>query len=73
MTWFFVIGITLVVVLMILYEWPRMNPNQKKEKSVFIILIAMEWALAILLLFFPDLPRPEQMIEAVFNRLVKFL
>ena len=73
MTWFFVIGITLVVVLMILYEWPRMNPNQKKEKSVFVILVAMEWVLAILLLFFPDLPRPAQMMEAVFNRLVKFL
>lgn len=73
MTWFFVIGVTLVVAFMILYEWPRMNPNQKKEKLVFVILIAMEWVLAILLLFFPDLPRPAQMIESVFNSLVKFL
>lgn len=67
------IGITLVVALMVLYEWPRMNPNQKKEKVVFVILIAMEWLLAILLLFYPDLPSPTQMLEVVFQPLSKFL
>ncbi|SIS01957.1 hypothetical protein SAMN05878482_10988 [Peribacillus simplex] len=69
MTCFFLIGITLVVALMVLYEWPRMSPNLKREKSVFVILVAMEWLLAILLLFYPDLPNPSKMLEAVFQPL----
>lgn len=71
MTWFFIIGITLVVTLMVLYEWPRMSQNQKREKSVFVILVTMEWLLAILLLFYPDLPAPTQMVETVFQPLSK--
>jgi multisubunit Na+/H+ antiporter MnhB subunit len=73
LTWVFIVGITLVVALMILYEWPRMNPNQKKEKAVFAILVTMEWLLAILLLFYPNLPSPTQILEVVFQPLSKFL
>ncbi|MFP3121912.1 hypothetical protein OH784_03820 [Ectobacillus funiculus] len=67
MTWLFIVGITLVVLLMSLYEWPRINSKQKKEKLVFIMLVVAEWLLAIFLLFNPHFPGPTKMMEAVFQ------
>ncbi|MFE0299106.1 hypothetical protein [Priestia megaterium] len=73
MKWITVIGITVCVVLIFLYEWPKMDRNQKKEKAAFVILTTMGWLLAILLLFFPDMPGPTQMIDMLFKPLGKTL
>lgn len=73
MKWITVIGITVCVVLIFLYEWPKMDRNQKKEKAAFVILTTMGWLLAILLLFFPDMPGPTQMIDMLFKPLSKML
>ncbi|SDM84368.1 hypothetical protein SAMN04488137_2201 [Fictibacillus solisalsi] len=62
-----------MVVLLILYEWPKMGQHQKKEKTAFVTITAMGWLLAILLLFFPDLQGPTQMIEQLFKPLGKML
>jgi multisubunit Na+/H+ antiporter MnhB subunit len=63
------IGITVLVAIMILYEWPKIKPNQKKEKAVFIGLTAMGWLLGVLLLFFPDLPSPTKLLDTLFGPL----
>jgi len=73
MKWITVLGITICVVLIVWYEWPKINRNQKEEKVVFVALTAMGWLLAILLLFFPDMPGPTQMIEMLFKPLGKML
>lgn len=68
-----IIGITVVAILMTLYEWPKMNKNQKKEKKAFVTLTMAGWLLAVLLVFFPDMPGPTQLIDVVFKPLGKFL
>jgi hypothetical protein len=68
-----VLAITVGVVLITLYEWPKINQNQKKEKATFVSITVMGWLLAILLLFFPDMPGPTQMVEKVFKPLGKLL
>ncbi|MED1472732.1 hypothetical protein [Bacillus salipaludis] len=73
MKWLEVIGITVCVVLIILFEWPKMEQNQKKEKTAFVTITAVGWILGILLLFFPDMPGPTQMIEILFKPLGKML
>ncbi|MGF9887448.1 hypothetical protein ABEX78_02225 [Priestia megaterium] len=73
MKWITVIGITVCVFLIVLYEWPKMERNQKKERAAFVVLTAMGWMLAILLLFFPDMPGPTQMIEKLFKPLGQML
>ncbi|WP_308126673.1 MULTISPECIES: hypothetical protein [Priestia] len=50
-----------------------MERNQKKEKTSFVLLTTMGWLLAILLLFFPDMPGPTQMIDMLFKPLGKML
>ncbi|CUB08490.1 hypothetical protein BN2127_JRS1_00272 [Bacillus cereus] len=69
MKWLTMAGITVSLFLIILYEWPKMTQNQKKEKATFVILTMMGWLLAILLLFFPDVPGPTQIIEKLFKPL----
>ena len=73
MKWITIVGITICVVVIALYEWPQMEQNQKKEKAAFVTLTAMGWLLAILLLFFPDMPGPTQMIEKLFAPLGRML
>jgi uncharacterized membrane protein len=70
---FIVLGITIVIVLMFLYEWPKMNQKQKKDKYTFVVLSAMSWILAVLLLFFPEMPGPTEMVDQIFKPLGKML
>lgn len=64
-----IFGITLLAGLIGLYEWPKMNQKQKKEKWVFAGFTLLSWGLAVLLVFFPDLPGPTQLIEYLFQPL----
>lgn len=73
MKWGTILGATFIVALMVLYEWPKMNPQQKKEKAAFIALAAMGWLLAILLAYFPDMPSPTKLVDTIYKPLGKVL
>lgn len=69
-----VLGMTLIVALMVLYERSLMkSKKQKKEKAVFVTLAATGWLLAILIIFFPDMPGPTQLLEIIYEPLGKIL
>jgi 4-hydroxybenzoate polyprenyltransferase len=69
-----VLGITLLVALMALYEWWRMDhQKQKKEKAAFVTLAVMGWLLAILLVYFPDMSGPTQLMETIYKPFEKIL
>lgn len=58
-----IISITLTAVVMILitlYEWPRINEDMKKERRTFIVLAAGGFLLAVILIIFPDMPGPSE-------------
>ncbi|MDF2962301.1 MAG: hypothetical protein K0S39_4036 [Paenibacillus sp.] len=71
MKWGSLIGIIVIVALMILFEWPKIN--RSKEKIAFIILTAIGFVLAIVLLFYPDMPGPTQMLISIFKPFGKLL
>jgi hypothetical protein len=73
MNWKVLASLISVVIGMILYEWPKLNKNQKKEKAAFLTLTAIGCFLAILIIFFPSLPGPTQLVEAMFKPLGKLL
>ncbi len=73
MNWGVVFVATLAVALIIFFVWPSINQKQKKEKVTFITLTIMGWLLAILLVFFPELPGPTQMIDKIFSPLGKLM
>ncbi|GAB7388763.1 hypothetical protein BSNK01_26010 [Bacillaceae bacterium] len=73
MEWGVLSGIAVIVGGIVLYEWPRFDAKQRKEKAAFLVLLLLGVVLASLLLFFPDLPGPTQLIDAVFRPLGKYL
>ncbi|MED3563904.1 hypothetical protein [Bacillus xiapuensis] len=73
MKWVSIVGITVIVAIMALFEWTKMKKNQKKEKAAFVTLTAAGWLLATLLLFFPDMQGPTQIIDKLFKPLGKML
>ncbi|MFS0815310.1 hypothetical protein [Peribacillus phoenicis] len=50
-----------------------MNKNQKKEKRAFVTLTMAGWLLAVLLVFFPDMPGPTHLMDMIFKPLGKLL
>jgi multisubunit Na+/H+ antiporter MnhB subunit len=68
-----IFGITLIVIVMILFEWPKFTKKMKKEKRAFLILTVVGWILAILLLYFPEMPGPTQLVDFVYKPLGKLL
>lgn len=73
MKWGAVLGISVLIALIFLNEWPQMHPEQKKEKAVFTSVLVMGWLLGVLLVFYPDLPGPDQLLDHVFKPLGKLL
>lgn len=69
----FVLGITILILVMYLYEWPKIEKKQKKEKRSFVVLTIIGWLLAILLVFFPDLPGPIHFLREIYKPLEKWL
>lgn len=69
MRWGTILVATVFVVLIVLYEWPKMKQHTKKEKTVFIVITAMGWILAVLLVIFPNMKGPTQWVDALYKPL----
>jgi multisubunit Na+/H+ antiporter MnhB subunit len=73
MKWAAILGITVVLVFMTIYEWPKMKVQMKREKIAFAVLTMLGGVLAFLLVFYPEMPGPTQWIAAIYKPLGKFL
>ncbi|MCD1162946.1 hypothetical protein [Peribacillus frigoritolerans] len=62
---------SVVVVLIILYEWPRMKQNPKKDKMAFLTLLLTGLILSMFNL--PQMSGPTQWIEALFRPFGEFM
>ncbi|MBM7653883.1 hypothetical protein [Neobacillus cucumis] len=73
MKWGPLLGCTALIILIILFQWPKLNQDQKKEKAALIILSALGWIMANLLLFFPDIPGPTELVDWIYRPLGKLI
>ena len=69
----FMLGTLVLAALIFLYEWPRINRTQKKEKVVFIVLLSLGTILAMVLIWNPDLPGPTQMVDYIYKPLGRMM
>jgi hypothetical protein len=65
--------VAVTVVLMFLYEWPRINRNQKKEKAAFVALTTIGCFLAILHIFYPSMHGLTEWIDKISSPFGSFL
>lgn len=73
MKWGPILGIIVIIALMAWFEWPKINPGQKKEKVAFIILTLMAGGLSALLVINPDMPGLTEWLERVYKPFGKIL
>ncbi|MFB5165724.1 hypothetical protein V2P11_07890 [Parageobacillus toebii] len=68
-----ILGTLVLVALIFLYEWPRINRTQKKEKVVFVVLLSLGTILAMVLIWNPDLPGPTQIVDYIYKPLGRMM
>ncbi|MCM3114249.1 hypothetical protein M3610_02940 [Neobacillus sp. MER 74] len=73
MRWGPLFGSTFIVLCMTLFQWKKLNRNQKKEKAAFVSLTILGWLLMNLLFTFPNIPGPTEMIDSIYKPLGNLL
>lgn len=71
MKWGLLLGMSTVVGLIILFEWPKLKPLPLKDKVSFFALMFIGWFLSLFDL--PNVPGPTSVIETLFKPLAKML
>jgi hypothetical protein len=62
---------TVLAVVLIGYEWPRLKMQPRKDKLVFLSLILIAWTLSLFDL--PNIPGPTTMVQTLFKPLAILL
>lgn len=73
MRWAQVLGIAVLLLLMALFDWPKMSRNMKREKIAYASLAGMGAVLAVLLVYDPELPGPTQWLQVLYQPLVQIM
>ena len=60
--------IAVTIIFMTLFEWPKINKNEKKEKAAYVVITSLGAILATLLIYYPNLPGVTQVVEAIFYK-----
>ncbi|MEF3303681.1 hypothetical protein [Paenibacillus sp. GYB003] len=68
-----VIGITLLAAAVLMSDRRNWSRRSWKERAAFAAITALGWAIAVLLVFVPELPGPTQLVESIFGPLGKSL
>ncbi|WP_286178713.1 hypothetical protein [Bacillus sp. B4EP4a] len=62
---------TVIVALIILFEWPKMKKNPKKDKVAFLTLLLTGLVLSMFNL--PQMSGPTQWVEILFRPFGEFM
>jgi len=68
-----VLAATVVSVLIVLFEWPKINREHQKNKAALLVFTAIGWGLWVLLIYFPDLPGPTHFVQNLLRPLGRML
>lgn len=63
--WGVLLGVTVIMALIVLYEWPKMKHTPKKDKAAFFFLLMVGWVLAMFDL--PNIAGPVTWLDALFK------
>lgn len=62
-----VIGVTVILGLIFLAGRPKLKQSGKSVRIAFFTLMAIDWMLAVALIFFPELPGPGQFVDFIYK------
>ena len=62
-----ILAVTVVGLLIVGFEWPKINREYKKERVALLVFTVLGWGLWLLILSFPDLPGPTQLMRDLMH------
>jgi hypothetical protein len=65
MKWYFFCAVTIAVLLITRFEWPKRKAKSVKDKAVFVSLLLLVWILSMLDL--PNTPGPTTVLLFIFK------
>ncbi|PJN54407.1 hypothetical protein PAEVO_11280 [Paenibacillus sp. GM2FR] len=65
----YIVGITVLVLLMLFYQLPRIKSAERKEKAAFATLTGMGWVIASMYIIFPTMTSPAKIIDFLLVQL----
>ena len=71
MRWGAFFGTTLVIVILLSIQWPKIKKIRKKDKRAFFILLFMGWGLSMFDI--PHMTGPTTWLETFFRPFGKFM
>ncbi|GIO34387.1 hypothetical protein J2TS6_55280 [Paenibacillus albilobatus] len=67
MIWLKVAGISLVVALIVSFEWARLDKSSVRERGTLVAIAVFSWISALLVVLFPEMPGPIRLIEWLYR------
>ncbi len=62
-----VLLVTILTLLIILFEWQQINEGYKGERIALVAISCLGWGVIILLIFFPDTPGPSEWVNLLIG------
>lgn len=69
MLWLKIVGISLIVAMIVRFEWLRLNEGSTRERAALIVMAAFGWIAALLVVLFPGMPGPIMLIDWLYRPL----
>jgi hypothetical protein len=70
---FFLLGALCAAFLTAVWDWPAIRRGGARERAAILSLIALGMLLSFLLIRYPELPGPSQLVDGIFRPFGKLL
>ncbi|SDN64322.1 hypothetical protein [Bacillus sp. OK048] len=67
-----ILGITVILVFIFLIQGPGLKRSGKRVKMAFFSIMMVNWILAVLLVMFPEMSGPGQMVDFIYQSFKPF-
>lgn len=67
-----ILGLTVILLFIFLIQRQGLKKSGKRVKMAFFLIMVMNWVLAVLLVIFPEMPGPGQLVDFLYKSFKPF-
>jgi hypothetical protein len=67
-----ILGLTVILLFIFLIQRPGLKKSGKRVKMAFFSIMVVNWVLAVLLVIFPEMPGPGQLVDFLYKSFKPF-
>lgn len=62
-----IIGVGIISVGLAIFEWPRFNQDEKREKLAFVSILVFAFVLSSVFIVYPEMKGPTELTFKIFS------